>query len=106
MYDVQRQLERSIFRSRLAHYQVKRPPSEPSSPVLSSDQLQPICTNLKTIAKNVQILSDRLTEKENQERIANEWRIVAVIFDRLFFLVYLIFNVVLLIAVFPRPEQT
>ena len=42
--------------------------------------------------------------QSNGDDSASQWLAVAIALDRIFFIVYLIFNVVALILIFPRPR--
>ena len=76
--------------------------SPDKSPMFSYRSLE---GEVREIRRYIREMVQRLHRKEEMGRIALEWRIVALVLDRLFFFCYLIAIVVSLATVFPRTDK-
>ena len=60
----------------------------------SLDSLQSLCSSLewevKEIRRHLKAAADRAASKEDMEKRAREWKVVALVLDRLFFFIYLL----------------
>lgn len=83
-------------------------PNGTSSVNIESDAIQehsvsPIVVleqDIKDIKAYLKAMEDRNSEKELKERISKEWRLIALVFDRLFFFLYLLAITVSICTVF------
>ncbi|KAK7506362.1 hypothetical protein BaRGS_00002474, partial [Batillaria attramentaria] len=81
-----------------------------SDPDVSAETLGNLpsqCSNLefevKEIRRHLRNMTDRMAEKDDMEKRGREWKVVALVLDRLFFFIYLI---VLLVSAFTLFETT
>lgn len=65
----------------------------------SDSQLAEINSKLNEVRDFIVIYFDRLEEKDKKEKIGKEWKAVGLIFDRIFFSIYLMTILVSLTAV-------
>ncbi|XP_071128929.1 neuronal acetylcholine receptor subunit beta-3-like [Mytilus edulis] len=78
---------------------------EPCPPIptsISQTLLSSVEQDVKEIRNHLQRWSDKTEEKEMKERITREWRIVALVLDRLFFCLYLLVIIVSICTAFHR----
>lgn len=59
-------------------------------------------TDIKDIRKCVRQYMSRITDKDTKNRKAEEWRVIALVLDRLFFFLYLIAIIISICTIFPR----
>ena len=77
--------------------------SEATSPDKSPVHLhQSVESDVREIRRYLRQLLGRLHQKEEKARIALEWRIVALVLDRLFFFMYLAAIIISLATIFPK----
>ncbi len=77
--------------------------SEATSPDKSPIHLhQSVESDVKEIRRYLRQLLSRIHQKEEKNKIALEWRIVALVMDRLFFFFYLAAIVISLVTIFPK----
>lgn len=57
-------------------------------------------SDIREIKNLIKQMIDKADDKEAKDRIAREWRIVALVLDRLFFFLYLLAIVISLLAIF------
>ncbi|XP_048761754.1 neuronal acetylcholine receptor subunit alpha-2-like isoform X3 [Ostrea edulis] len=67
----------------------------------SSTELSIIHTKVNEIRNFIKVYKERLEEKDRKEKIAKEWKALALIFDRIFFIIYITTIIVSLIVVLP-----
>ncbi|KAL8563795.1 hypothetical protein ACOMHN_058653 [Nucella lapillus] len=97
-------------------WQSHPPPTSNGNPNLGSDPdvsaetlgtLPSQCNSLewevKEIRRHLKAMTDRSLDKEDMEKRGREWKVVALVLDRLFFFIYLI---VLLVSAFTLFETT
>lgn len=81
--------------------------SEPDVSAETLGNLPSQCSSLewevKEIRRHLRSMTDRMTEKEDMEKRAREWKVVALVLDRLFFFIYLI---VLIVSAFTLFETS
>ena len=65
---------------------------------------QSVESDVKEIRRYLRQLIGRLNEKDIQGRISAEWRVVALVLDRLFFFTYLMAIVISLATIFPKTN--
>jgi len=58
--------------------------------------------DIKEIRRLIRTYVGRMADKDTQAKVAKEWRIVARVFDRLFFLIYVSTIIVSLATIFPK----
>jgi len=64
-------------------------------------QLAEINVKVNEIRNFIKIYKERLEEKDRKERVAKEWKALALVFDRIFFIIYLSTITVSLTVVLP-----
>ena len=64
---------------------------------------QALESDIREIRRIMRSFLNRLTEKDNLNKIAMEWRLVALVLDRIFFFLYLTTIIVSLCTIFPKP---
>lgn len=67
----------------------------------TSAELSVIHTKVNEIRNFIKIYKERLEEKDRKEKIAKEWKALALIFDRIFFIIYITTIIVSLMVVLP-----
>lgn len=67
----------------------------------SSNELAVIHTKVNEIRNFIKLYKERLEEKDRKEKIAKEWKVLALIFDRIFFIIYITTIIVSLMVVLP-----
>jgi len=75
-------------------------PTLPNS--TSQTFLSSVEADVKEIRNHLQRWSEKAVEKEIKDRITREWRIVALVLDRLFFCMYLLVIIVSVFTAFKR----
>lgn len=60
--------------------------------------------DVKEIKRNLQSFMSRLYERDRVSLVALEWRVVALVLDRLFFIVYFALTMLALVTIFPWGE--
>ena len=63
-----------------------------------------LATEVKEIKRVLRSFMLKLQVKDERERLSKEWRLVALVLDRLLFYIYLIFIIVSMMATFPWEE--
>ena len=63
---------------------------------------QSVESDVKEIRRYLRQLLARIHQKEEKNKIALEWRIVALVMDRLFFFLYLAAIIISLVTIFPK----
>ena len=61
-------------------------------------------TEVREIKNVLRSFMSRIHQKDAKDKVAREWRLVALALDRLFFVIYLVTIVVSLVAIFPWNE--
>ncbi|XP_022319308.2 neuronal acetylcholine receptor subunit alpha-5-like isoform X2 [Crassostrea virginica] len=67
----------------------------------SNTELAVIHTKVNEIRNFIKIYKERLEDKDRKEKIAKEWKVLALIFDRIFFIIYITTIIVSLMVVLP-----
>ena len=63
---------------------------------------QSVESDVKEIRRYLRQLLNRIHQKEEKNKIALEWRIIALVMDRLFFFFYLAAIIISLVTIFPK----
>lgn len=70
-------------------------------------ELRHISSNLSELLDFLKAYKLRVTEKDRKERMAREWKAVSLIFDRIFFMIYLtaiITSLCIILPIITNPE--
>lgn len=67
----------------------------------SNNELAVIHTKVNEIRNFIKLYKERLEDKDRKEKIAKEWKVLALIFDRIFFIIYITTIIVSLMVVLP-----
>lgn len=59
-------------------------------------------TEVKDIKRHLRIITDKMMEKDGKDKISKEWKLVAIVMDRVFFVFYLCVIAVSVFFVFPK----
>ena len=81
-----------------------RPPNE--SPATERHANKNLESDLREIRRALRVLLNRLTEKDATNKIAREWRVVALVLDRIFFWSYFIVIIVMGLALLLPKEPS
>ena len=73
--------------------------SPDKSPILTHQSVE---SDVKEIRRYLRQLLNRIHQKEEKNKIALEWRIVALVMDRLFFFLYFAAIIISLVTIFPK----
>ncbi len=65
---------------------------------------QSVESDVQEIRRYLRTLIDRIYKKEERNKIALEWRIIALVMDRLFFFMYLAAIIISLATIFPKTH--
>lgn len=57
---------------------------------------------VREVKRHIQVMTDRIAEKDLNDKIGKEWKIVALVLDRLFFILYFCCIIVSIFTIFPK----
>lgn len=73
------------------------------SPMKAIENLE---SEVREIKRHVVAMACRISERESKDYIGKEWKVVALVLDRIFFFIYLGCIIVSVFTIFPRANNT